>query len=197
MTADHRPLAEAPLDNLHLEQGTRPAMPALDGATDAHRKKGRHLAVIHRMHFRELSRVETLLTEAEDGKIAPTQFADALRDSALAQNMAIFGTLCGRACQVLHFHHQAEEMMMFPELEAADLEALNAVVARLKEEHLVVHELLARLAQASEALLIAPDSAGYEHTKAIFRQLKQVVISHFGYEETALEEAIGLYVSQL
>lgn len=72
---------------------------------------------------------------------------------------------------------------------------MNAVVARLRDEHLVVHELIERLSHSAEQLVKMPTTESLIDTKAIFEQLLRVIKSHFGYEETELREALGVYAT--
>ena len=67
------------------------------------------------------------------------------------------------------------------------------MVARLEEEHAVVHEVILRLEAATEALMAAPTPATFAEARAVFAALERVVRSHFSYEETELEEALGYY----
>jgi len=57
-----------------------------------------------------------------------------------------------------------------------------------------VHELIKRLETAAKELVQNPDEQNFTQTKATFVQLHNVVISHFGYEETELREALGRFV---
>ncbi|MFZ9072628.1 MAG: hemerythrin domain-containing protein, partial [Paracoccaceae bacterium] len=107
--------------------------------------------------------------------------------------MRMFGTLCGRECQVLNFHHDAEEQMIFPELERQNIDALSKIVERLRQEHLVVHELLKRLEEAADKLIKDTSTSNFDEITEIFEQLHKVVKSHFGYEETELREALGKF----
>ena len=120
-------------------------MEALEGVTDEHRRAGSHLAAIHRMHLRDVYYIGKLLEQVKDGTVKPRNLLQRVASASMTENMRTFGTLCGRECQVLNFHHNAEENSIFPQLEQQQIESLNLVVARLKEEHLVVHELLDRL----------------------------------------------------
>lgn len=61
------------------------------------------------------------------------------------------------------------------------------------EEHKAAHELLVRLERAAMALKFEVDQTNFDNARAVFRQLETVVHSHFGYEETQLEEAIGVF----
>ena len=108
--------------------------------------------------------------------------------------MRMFGSMCGRECQVLTFHHDAEENMIFPQLEQQNIKALSGIVDRLKQEHLIVHELITRLETTSQELVQNPGEENLAKTKATFEQLQTAVSSHFGYEETELREALGRFV---
>jgi len=184
-----------PLEALEVDTGVRPHMPQIPNATDQHRVAGKHLAMIHQSHLRDLDQIETLLKQVEQGNGSADDFKNQIEQLNLVQNMRTFGTLCGRECQILTFHHNAEEFQLFPILEASGNEALNAVVARLRDEHLVVHELIERLSHSAEQLVKMPTTESLIDTKAIFEQLLQVIKSHFGYEETELREALGVHAT--
>ena len=182
------------LRDLNVEFGERPSMPALQNVTEAEHRAGLHLAAIHRMHLRDMQRLTHMLEQVEQGTVSPEVFAQEVSNVELTHNMRMFGTMCGRECHVLTFHHDAEEHMIFPQLEQQNIQALSRVVKRLKQEHLIVHELITRLETAAQALVQNPDAHNLAKTKATFAQLHTVVISHFGYEETELREALGRFV---
>ena len=187
-------LRSCELCELNVEFDERPSMPALENVTVAEQRAGLHLAAIHRMHVRDMQRLAHVLEQVEQGAVLPEVFAQEVSNVELSHNMRMFGTMCGRECQVLTFHHDAEEHMIFPQLEQQNIQALSRVVDRLKQEHLIVHELITRLETAAQALVQNPDEHNLAKTKATFAQLHTVVISHFGYEETELREALGRFV---
>ena len=182
------------LCELNVEFGERPSMPALQNVTEAEHRAGLHLAAIHRMHLRDMQRLTHMLEQVEQGAVSPEVFAQEVSNVEFTHNMRMFGTMCGRECQVLTFHHDAEEHMIFPQLEQQNIQALSRVVERLRQEHLIVHELITRLETVAQALVQNPDEHNLAKTKATFAQLHTVVISHFGYEETELREALGRFV---
>lgn len=184
---------DKPLAELTVDFGTRPKAPHLPAATETHRRQGRRLAAIHRMHLNDIGRIGILLDHIEAGEETPAALADAVRSLEMTENVRNFGVLCGRECQVLNFHHDAEEHGIFPQLEANGGAEIWAVVQRLRAEHEVVHELLTRLERAAMSLMFDTTQDNFANTRDIFRQLETVVRSHFGYEETELEEALGLY----
>ena len=157
--------------DLTVEFGDRPSMPVLDGITDQHRRAGLHLAAIHRMHLQDMNRMGIFLEHLKQGKITAVAFADSINKIELSQNMRMFGTLCGRECQVLNFHHDAEEQMIFPELERQNIDALSKIVERLRQEHLVVHELLKRLEEVADKLIKDTSTSNFDEITEIFEQL--------------------------
>jgi iron-sulfur cluster repair protein YtfE (RIC family) len=169
----------------------------MPNATDEHRRQGRKLAAIHRGHLWEIARIARVIERIEAGDAPPEALRDIVLASDMAQNFRAFGSLCGRECKMLQFHHDAEEHHMFPELERKGTDAIRRLVARLREEHEIVHELLARLERASMALMFEPSESEFADAKAIFSRLVEVVRSHFGYEESELEEAIGLFLDAI
>lgn len=190
-------ISKKPLEELTVEYGERPRLPPLPGATEAHRRHGRRLAAIHRMYLADIARIGALIDHIDEGRATANVLATEVRNLDITQNYRMFGTLCGQECRVLGFHHDAEEHGIFPQLEAQGHSAISALVARLRTEHEVVHELLERLEGAATALMSEPSDASFNEARAVFRQLEAVIRSHFGYEETELEEALGLYVPHI
>ncbi|MEM9778625.1 MAG: hemerythrin domain-containing protein [Pseudomonadota bacterium] len=187
-------LASAPLAQLTVEDGHRPTSPKIPGATGTHRKAGQHLAAIHAHHLHDMAQISLLIDQIEAGENPPEALAHFVLASDMAKNLQMFGTLCGRECRALTFHHNAEEHHMFPALEDRAEDGIRAVIARLRAEHEVVHELLNRLASAAQALTYEATDARFAEVRAIFHQLHSIVKSHFRYEETELEEAIGYFL---
>lgn len=62
---------------------------------------------------------------------------------------------------------------------------------------MVVSELILRLQDVANRLVADPASNALKETKAVFSKLQEVVVSHFDYEETQLETALGLYVKAM
>ena len=83
---------------------------------------------------------------------------------------------------------------MFPGIHGPAGEGIRAVVDRLREEHKVIHELLDRLAVSAKALAAEASDKRFDEVRAVYTRLFEAVRSHFKYEETELEEAIGVYL---
>jgi hypothetical protein len=69
---------------------------------------------------------------------------------------------------------------------------LRKVVERRAGEHLVIQELLDELEAGSSAALQTSTPEAYATLRATFKTLDTCVRSHFGYEETELEDALGV-----
>jgi hypothetical protein len=190
-------LRDLPLSELTVEIGTRPARPDL-GVVDAPtRQAGKHLAAIHRHYLMEMGRIGQVLRRIEAGDTPPADLRDIVLNADMTQNFRAFGTICGQECKVLTMHHDIEEQAIFPQLHASGSEVIRAIVERLRAEHLVVHEVLERLAAVADDLAATPDAAHFAKAGAVFDKLWEVVKSHFHYEETTLEEALGVYGIQI
>lgn len=192
-----RPLAQVALGALDLNEAARPTVPPYSNVTEQQLQAGRHLTAIHRMHLREISKARMVLRHVAEGTSDPSALIEALRDMDMSQNYRLFGNICGQECRMLQFHHDAEEEHMFPALEANGTDSIRCMVAKLREEHLVVHELIDRLVEAAHALTSRPDDQSFSKATEVFDKLEAVVRSHFGYEESGLKEALGVHVGYI
>jgi iron-sulfur cluster repair protein YtfE (RIC family) len=187
-------LATLPLDALTVADGERPKAPPIEGATDRDRAAGHHLAVIHRHYLMDLGRIARLMQRIEAGDAPPEDLADIVLHSDMARNLSAFGSICGQACHVLKMHHDIEEGHMFPGIHGPAGEGIRAVVERLRREHEVIHELLNRLAAAAQDCASEPTEEHFAALRDVYAKLFEQVRSHFRYEETELQEAIGVYL---
>jgi hypothetical protein len=192
-----RPLADVALEVLDLDEAARPHVPPYENVTEQQKQAGRHLVAIHRMHLREISKARMVLRHIRDGALDPAALITAQQDMDMNQNYRLFGNICGQECRMLQFHHDAEEQHMFPALEAHGTEEIRCMVAKLRQEHLVVHELLDRLGEAAQALISAPTESAFSTAAEVFDKLEAVVRSHFGYEETGLKDALGVHLGYI
>ncbi len=190
-------LSTQSLDELSLDEAARPKAPPVPEATDTHLRQGQQLAAIHSHYLREMGQIGAVLARIEAGYTPPEHLKQIMLSLDMAENFRAFGSLCGRECQILKFHHDIESTDMFPRIEAAGGGRFREIVAKLKAEHEVVHELIMRLDRAADALAADPSEANFVRAAATFRKLEEVVRSHFGYEETELVEAIGYYLGSI
>jgi len=176
-----------------FDENKRPKAPPIPGATPAHRTAGKKLAMIHGMHLAALDETQAMMERVVAGERQVNELATQINSMELMGNYRHFGNLCGRECQFLDFHHTSEDNEIFPVLNANGGDGLKQVIARLTEEHLVVHELLESLATTVSDLLDKPGPDTFARTQETFTLLSRVVRSHFDYEQTELEEALGFY----
>lgn len=176
-----------------LDDSTRPKAPKLEGATVHHELPGKHLKMIHRYHLQELSRVSRFLDEIEAGKPKLVELGKAVSTLKIHETMRLFGNLCGQECEMLNAHHSIESQMMFPVLHDRGNDGIKRVVERLMAEHDIVHYFLKELEFNSIAIQQNPTTENFESLKETFKNLEKIIRSHFNYEETQLEVALGFY----
>lgn len=181
------------MDATHLDDRDRPRSPPIPGATADHRRIGRKLRLIHEMHVAALDETMEMMTRVESGELEAHRLAAQVDTMELTGNIRKFGNLCGRECQFLDFHHTAEDNEIFPVLYRNGTEGLKRVIDRLSLEHQVVHQLLERLADDVNGIQLDPTPRTFAMARATFARLYDVVLSHFAYEETELEEALGYH----
>ena len=170
-----------------LDDSKRPKSPKVEGLNAFQRARGQRLKWFHDHHRAQLSEVADALETLDAAALS--QQVNKLDMSA---NIRMFGNLCGAECQMLTGHHTIEDIHMFPLLHEEGSAGLKKVVERLMAEHLVVHELIEELEQRAWACLQNPSSKTFAAAKKTFLDLNTCVRSHFGYEETELEDALSV-----
>lgn len=176
-----------------LDDDTRPKAPPIPQASAADRMAGKRLAMIHAMHLNALDETKAMMEKVEAGQLSADTLAAKIDTLDMTRNYARFGNLCGRECEFLDFHHTAEDEDIFPLISARASEGIQRVVERLKQEHEVIHTVLIALSRNVAAISSNPGRETFEDAKGTFLILDRVVRSHFGYEQTELEEALGFY----
>jgi hypothetical protein len=175
-----------------LDDATRPKAPRLEGVTAEQREPGLHLREIHDHLRGNMQLLRGLIEQASAGELTSAEVAARTGNLAVVANYRRWGTLCGQHCQFVHGHHSIEDAHLFPAL-AAKSEAWKKVTDRLQAEHVVVHELLMRLIDALHVLASDPGRDNFDATVAIYEVLERVLLSHLGYEEDEIGDAIGYF----
>jgi predicted glycoside hydrolase/deacetylase ChbG (UPF0249 family) len=175
-----------------LDDATRPPAPKLEGLTDEQREPGQHLRMIHDHLRRNMVTLGQLIERASRGAVTHEQVAEETGNLQMVANYRRFGNLCGQHCQIVNTHHSIEDYAIFPGL-AQQGPAFKAIADRLRAEHVVVHELLERLVDALNTLIDEPTEVRFEETKTIYLALERVLLSHLGYEEDAMGDALGYF----
>jgi hemerythrin-like domain-containing protein len=165
--------------------------------TDQGRQTGRHLIDVHDMLRRELAALRDLLTQVRDGAITAGDARSELNKLALRQNDWTLGAFCARYCMAVASHHGLEDDAVFPHLTRSD-PSLTPVIARLTDEHLVIHDAIERVDAALVRHMNHPED--FSQLQGAVDLLTDALLSHLSYEEHELVEPLarlGFYENQL
>ena len=179
-------------DIAFLDDATRPPLQKLEGLTPDQRLPGQHLKMIHDHLRQNMEVLGRLIERASTGAVSPEQVDAETSGLLMVSNFRRFGNLCGQYCQFVDTHHSIEDYAIFPAL-AEQGAAFKAIADRLRAEHVVVHELLLRLVDALNALATEPTPEHFEDAKTVYRTLERILLSHLGYEEDAMGDALGYF----
>ncbi len=180
------------LDIGFLDDATRPAPIRLQGLTPAQRAPGEHLRAVHD-HLRDnMVTLGRLIERAAAGNADASEVTAEAASLAMVSNYRRFGNLCGQHCHIVDMHHSIEDAAVFPAIAAAGA-GFAAIADRLRAEHVVVHELLVRLVGALGELATEPGQDRFDETVEVYRALERVLLSHLGYEEEAIGDALGYF----
>jgi iron-sulfur cluster repair protein YtfE (RIC family) len=176
-----------------LDDRTRPKAPKLEGATPQDELPGQQLKMIHRYHLMQLSQVRRVLDEIALGMPKQAELTQTISDLHMQKTMRMFGNLCGQECEMLNAHHNIESQMLFPVLHERGNDGVKKVVERLMAEHEIIHHYLQELEFQNIANAQNSTPTSFAALKETFLALEKLIHSHFKYEETELEVAIGFY----
>lgn len=157
--------------------------------TDEQRAPSEHLGRVHDMYRAELAQLMRVTQQVEQGVAQVADVRQALHDLSLRRELAQYGSICGRFCQVVTVHHTIEDQHMFPRVRAEG-GVYAQVVDQLEHEHGLIHQLLL----AIDAALVAVFDGSGPLGDVIDRigDLERLLLSHFQYEEQQLAEPLGL-----
>ena len=175
-----------------LDDATRPRAPKFEGLTPVQREPGLHLARVHTQFRDNMKSLRELIERATAGEVSTEELQQRADSMPLIDNYRRFGNLCGQHCQSVNTHHSIEDQSVFPVLHEKSA-ALRKVVDRLEAEHVVVHELLVRLIAAINVLIGETSRENFAACRETYEALEQVLLSHFGYEEEEIGDALGYY----
>ena len=170
-----------------LDDSRRPKAPKIEGLNAFQRSRGKRLRWFHDHHRAQLAEVSRTLETLDAAALS-----EQVSKLDMSANYRMFENLCGQECQMLTGHHTIEDIHMFPQLHDEGSNGVKKVVERLMAEHLVVHELIEELEQRAWACLQNPGTETFTAAKETFQTLNTCVRSHFGYEETELEDALSV-----
>lgn len=180
------------LDISFLDDATRPRAPRLENLTPAQKAPGRHLRMIHDHLRRNMQTLRQMVEEVARGEMSAAEVRQEAEAMEMLQNYRQFGNLCGQHCYIVHTHHSIEDAHIFPALSEKG-EAWKKVTDRLVAEHVVVHELLERLVDALNDLGRETNAENFARAREINDTLERVLLSHLGYEEEEIGDALGYF----
>ncbi|GAB3986812.1 hemerythrin domain-containing protein [Plantactinospora veratri] len=127
-----------------LDEATRPAAPEPPPEvtfTHQGRYAGRHLVDVHDHYRAELRQVRDILQQVKEGTSQVGDARDQLNMMTIRANDWTLGGVCQAQCRAVATHHTMESQGIFPHLRRSQPD-LAAVLDRLHEEHLAIHEVL-------------------------------------------------------
>jgi iron-sulfur cluster repair protein YtfE (RIC family) len=139
---------------------------------------------VHGALRRELEGVRSLAQAVADGEDAEKVRAMVARLSSQSPIWTL-RIYCLQYCRFVEGHHNLEDSLFFPLLEAADPDTMPSVVARLKSEHEVVAEHTTAVERAAAALT-EEDAATRPPLVAALTGLSDHLLAHLDYEEGAI-----------
>jgi iron-sulfur cluster repair protein YtfE (RIC family) len=148
----------------------------------------RLLLGVHAAVRADLERVERLAAQTLEG-LPPEELAqelDELKRNGMLWRLRVD---CLRYCYFVHSHHNAENVMFFPELRETN-PAINPVIDRLEADHRLVSDRLDSVEAAANTLA---DEDGERARKALadsLRSLGESLLAHLDYEERSLEATV-------
>jgi hypothetical protein len=108
----------------------------------------------------------------------------------MRQNNWTLGAYCESYCRIVTGHHALEDRSVFTHLRRRDPD-LGAVLDRLQEEHVVIHDVLEQVDDALVGLVGAPSyaadaTAALDELQRALDLLTDTLLSHLAYEEREL-----------
>jgi len=168
------------------DEATRPTAPEPPAEVNFSRHglhAGRHLVDVHDHYRAELRQVRDLLEQVKEGAAKLGDARGQLNMMTIRANDWTLGGVCQAQCRSVTTHHTMESDGIFPHLRQRQRD-LAAVLDRLHEEHLAIHEVLEGVDEALVHLARNPTDYG-PITEAI-DLLTDTLLSHFAYEEQQL-----------
>ena len=145
----------------------------------------------------ELIELREILAQVRDGAVSAGSARSALNEMALRQNDWTLGAFCSRYCGAVAQHHGLEDDAVFPHLVRSD-RSLEPVIARLTDEHLVIHDAIQAVDRALVGHINHPDD--YSPIQSAIDALTDSLLSHLSYEEHEIVEPLarlGFYPGQV
>ena len=180
---------------LPWDETTRPTYAGPDDAPYQQPGVPQHLVDIHDHLRSELATVRDLVDQVRRGAVSVGAARSVVNTMSMRQNNWTLGAYCESYCRIVTGHHTLEDHSVFTHLRSRDPD-LGAVLDRLQEEHVVIHDVLEQVDDALVGLVGAP-SYGADATAALdelaraLDLLTDTLLSHLAYEERELIEPLA------
>ena len=182
---------------LPWDETARPTYAAPDGSSYPQAVVPQHLLDIHDHLRTELGTVRDLVGQVRRGLLTVGAARSVINTMTMRQNNWTLGAYCESYCRIVTGHHTLEDHSVFTHLRRRDPD-LGAVLDRLQEEHVVIHDVLEQVDDALVGLVGAP-SYGDDATTALdelqraLDLLTDTLLSHLAYEERELIDPLARY----
>jgi hypothetical protein len=149
-----------------------------------------HLRAIHDHYRHGLAVVADVVDQVVAGTASLGDARAALHETGLTAAYQRLGSFCGQLCHAVTQHHMIEDVVLYPQLRAAD-GGLTATIDRLDHEHRVIHDVLERIDLS--LVTFASERGHLDQLATEVRHLRTMLESHFAYEEDAIGTALGVH----
>ena len=143
---------------------------------------------VHTAIRRDLATVEQLAAQVANG-LAGEAVEAALAELKTNGPLFQLKVNCLRWCRLVHAHHGAEDVLLFPALRAVD-PAIGPVVDRLEADHSRVSDLLDVVEAAARALTETDHDDARQRVVEGLGELHTHLLEHLDYEELNAGPAI-------
>ena len=182
---------------LPWDETARPTYAAPDDSAYPQAVVPQHLLDIHDHLRTELGTVRDLVDQVRRGQLTVGAARSVINTMTMRQNNWTLGAYCESYCRIVTGHHTLEDHSVFTHLRRREPD-LGAVLDRLQEEHVVIHDVLEQVDDALVGLVGAP-SYGADATTALdelqraLDLLTDTLLSHLAYEERELIDPLARY----
>ncbi|MEO6510728.1 MAG: LLM class flavin-dependent oxidoreductase [Nocardioides sp.] len=183
--------------SLPWDEAARPSYAGPDVASYPNATIPQHLVDIHDHLRGELAQVRDIVDQVRRGQLSVGAARSEINTMTMRQNNWTLGAYCESYCRIVTGHHTLEDRSVFTHLRRSDPD-LGAVLDRLSEEHVVIHDVLEQVDDALVGLVGAPPYGADSRTaldelQRALALLTDTLLSHLAYEERELIDPLARY----
>lgn len=173
------------------DESTRPTGPVPEPGrkyTSEDQASAQELIEVHNVLRAELAQIYDLIDQISAGTTDVGAARSQINTMTIRQNNWTLGTYCESYCRLVTTHHTLEDRAVFPHLRRCDAR-LAAVLDRLGQEHVTIHDVIEGLDRALVEFVSSP--GGIANLRAAVDLLSDTLLSHLAYEERELVEPLA------